>query len=170
MTLPDAITPADKMIGRILTLEEVAAALNRSPKWLRRWLNDHPVDQYGSPLCMKLGRSYRFQPHDVTNLTRALYATDNKQRTFIYFIKAGKFIKIGRSRSWRKRMVGISTSTPHKIEVLLVLRGEDDQEGATHRQFERFRVKGEWFKDHPEIRSYIAYKKRYCVAHEWVAP
>ena len=85
----------------------------------------------------------------------------------VYFVRTKDgFIKIGWSSNWSQRISGIQTSIPQKLEVLAVYRRSSSFEKRLHGMFAPFRVRpnGEWFRDCEAIRSYIAERRRYCIA------
>jgi hypothetical protein len=54
------------------SLDEVAQQLGKSPRWLRKWLRDHPRDQEGRPLFGAAGRTMVFSDRHVERLLEAL--------------------------------------------------------------------------------------------------
>lgn len=75
--------------------------------------------------------------------------------TYVYFARAGEFIKIGRSKEWRKRIAAIQTGCPHTVKPLLVLFTSEAAEGDLHHRFREHRAGGEWFRPAAEILDYI---------------
>ena len=69
---------------------------------------------------------------------------------YVYFIRAGEFIKIGRANDPYERMYQLQTGNPIKLE-LLEIRGYPDRQSALeaektlHDYFEGVRTEGEWF-------------------------
>jgi uncharacterized protein YozE (UPF0346 family) len=77
----------------------------------------------------------------------------------IYFIKSAHSheIKIGfTSGDVSKRLSCLQTSHPYQLKLLTTIPGDTDFERSLHQQFEKHRLKGEWFKPHPEILAYIS--------------
>lgn len=68
-----------------------------------------------------------------------------QQVGYIYFVRMGTFVKIGHTLDVAARMKTIQTSCPAKIDLLRLERGTVDLERSFHRQFEKYRTKGEWF-------------------------
>jgi hypothetical protein len=85
-------------------------------------------------------------------------------KTFIYFLRAGDFVKIGRSKNWRYRMAGMQVGSPYTIVPLLVLIGDQREEQKLHRRFRASHFRGEWFHLGPAIREYIKESLSLCVA------
>lgn len=84
---------------------------------------------------------------------------------FVYFIKAGRKIKIGYATDPVRRLhrirsgtsgagapVGLDTS---RAKILATIEGDRLREGELHRQFKHLRVSGEWFHATPELVSFI---------------
>lgn len=70
---------------------------------------------------------------------------------YIYFIKAGKYLKIGMSDDPEKRLTQLQTGSP--LELVLSdkvkVRSESEAkavESAMHIHFRDNRIKGEWFR------------------------
>lgn len=77
----------------------------------------------------------------------------------VYFIKSTNTheIKIGfTSGDVSKRLSSLQTSHPYQLELLTTIPGGTDFERSLHQQFEQHRLKGEWFKPHPDLVSYIS--------------
>src|SRR5882762_1645257 len=39
----------------------------------------------------------------------------DEERTFIYFVRSGEFIKIGQSKRWKKRIANMQIGSPHCV-------------------------------------------------------
>ncbi len=79
------------------------------------------------------------------------------RETVIYFIQSehGGPIKIGRADDLAKRLVGLQTSRPDELVVLVAVPGTVSQERELHDRFAAFREKGEWFSPCPELMGLI---------------
>lgn len=75
---------------------------------------------------------------------------------FVYFVRVDRFIKIGFSRQWKKRVANMRTTCPHEVEVLHVELNEPTYEASLHRRFRHLHHRGEWFQADQEILDYIA--------------
>lgn len=71
-------------------------------------------------------------------------------RYHTYLVEDRPYLKIGRTVNLRQRWRTV-TDNPRPVTLLAVLCG--DQEGALHARFDRWRVRGEWFRDRREIRQ-----------------
>jgi hypothetical protein len=85
-------------------------------------------------------------------------------QTFIYFLGAGEFVKIGQSKRWQKRVDSLQTGAPITYQTLLVIPEEVGAERALHDQFKADHFRGEWFHLSPAILSYIEQNLSRCVA------
>lgn len=79
----------------------------------------------------------------------------------VYFIEAvnGGFIKIGvsrRGRSGELRLRDLQVGCPFTLRLLSQVEGGRSLEARLHQQFRKYHVRGEWFRDVPEIRKYAA--------------
>jgi len=75
----------------------------------------------------------------------------------LYFIRsAGGPIKIGVSNNVPKRLRGLQTSSPYKLELACTVVGGAMQEPEYHALFAEHRLEGEWFSPAPEIEAEIA--------------
>jgi hypothetical protein len=55
-----------------LTIDEVAAELRKTPRWLKEWLRANPADNDGEPYYTPVGRDRIFHQTDVARIERAL--------------------------------------------------------------------------------------------------
>jgi len=72
-----------------------------------------------------------------------------------YFIRADGAIKIGHASNFKKRIAGLQTSHQKPLEVLAVVPAYAADEYKTHQLFAHLRIRGEWFKDEPELNYFI---------------
>ena len=88
----------------------------------------------------------------------------NEERTFIYFVRSGEFIKIGQSKRWKTRIEGMQVGSPHTIIVLLVLKADPKLENKLHNWFRTDHFRGEWFHSGPAILAYIREHLSECIS------
>jgi hypothetical protein len=55
-----------------LTLDEAAAELRKSARWLLEWLRKHPTDKAGEPYYTPVGRDKIFHQADIARIEGAL--------------------------------------------------------------------------------------------------
>ena len=82
--------------------------------------------------------------------------------TFIYFVRAGEFVKIGRAKDWKLRIQTMQTGSPCVLQPLLVLTGDDETENQLHFKFYRDKYRGEWFHNSEAIRKFIQENLQKC--------
>jgi hypothetical protein len=95
-----------------------------------------------------LNDTLEFDPNDHRNP-----ATSRQ----VYFVSDGGYaIKIGVGTNPESRLAGMQTGNAKKLKIVGLMRGSFELEGAIHRRFEASHIRGEWFKDTPELRAFIA--------------
>lgn len=148
---------------RALTLDEAAADLRKTPRWLKEWLAENPVDEAGAPFYIPLGRTKIFEPSDIVRI-RAHIEKPKRKESVIYFVKVRDFIKIGWTTNWPRRLSELQISNPESVQILLIIGRPKVYEKTLHGRFAEHRTRGEWFNDHPDIRTYIDEHKSECWA------
>lgn len=75
----------------------------------------------------------------------------------VYFIQAGDFIKIGFTKGpMKKRVKDLATAHHERLQVLTIIPdGSVKLEQAIHKRFAALRVRGEWFKVHGDLLTFI---------------
>ena len=153
MTLPETTTP-----------DELADHMGWSARRVREFAR-----KIGA--CRVMGRSMLLLPEDVEKikaaigtigLRKAQYRKHLERPSFIYFVCSGEFVKIGWSENWRARLANMQTSNPEPIKVLLILARPKSFETEMHERFAEHAHRGEWFRDHPDIRNFIKGCKEDC--------
>jgi hypothetical protein len=87
---------------------------------------------------------------------KLLAAKDVPHAGWVYFALAGDRIKIGHSKLMAKRMQVLRSSSASGAELLGVIRGDECLEQNIHEKFQGQREHGEWFRDSPALRAFIA--------------
>ena len=67
----------------------------------------------------------------------------------VYFIKSesGGYVKVGYTAGdAKKRLSGIQSNSPLKLDLLKVIPGGPALEKHLHAQYKKYRIHGEWFK------------------------
>lgn len=85
--------------------------------------------------------------------------------TFIYFLRAGPFVKIGHSKTWKTRRAQMQVGSPHDIVPILVLIGTSSLERTLHAKFRADHYRGEWFHMSERISAFVRERKADCVAN-----
>lgn len=77
----------------------------------------------------------------------------------LYFIKSGVYIKIGKSINPKRRLRQLSTSSPEKPEIMLVIENKGHLEKTFHKIFKDHRIRhnSEWFLYCKRIIDFINY-------------
>lgn len=77
---------------------------------------------------------------------------DMKVNGFVYALRSGPFVKIGRARRADKRIKTLKIQLPFPVEVVNVVPCNDPQiaEKTLHNFFSQWRANGEWFELNPE--------------------
>jgi DNA-binding XRE family transcriptional regulator len=73
----------------------------------------------------------------------------------VYFLKAENRIKIGFATNPSKRIASIQTSSPFKLDVVLIIDGNFETEQNLHKMFREYRHTGEWFEFVEPIKKFI---------------
>lgn len=84
----------------------------------------------------------------------------------VYFIKVGRYLKVGYSANPERRCANLWQSTtrysrPWDLslaeprELLLAIAGGKSDESRCHDALDDFRSNGEWFIDEPEVRDFM---------------
>jgi uncharacterized protein YozE (UPF0346 family) len=82
---------------------------------------------------------------------------DDNGTIYFFECETTREIKIGiTSGRVEKRMATVQTARGHKLSVLATIPGTTKFERALHERFAQHRLKGEWFRPHPDILEYIA--------------
>lgn len=74
---------------------------------------------------------------------------------FVYFMRAGGFVKIGFSKNPRRRKCNIGSGSPFDVVLAAYFPGTERDEADLHSRFRPARQKGEWFKSCAEIEALI---------------
>lgn len=77
---------------------------------------------------------------------------------FVYFVTDGEFVKIGVAEDPDKRIAGIQTGNPRKLEFLALIPCESKKmahrvEYTLHQIYRRFKKNGEWYSIHGYIQE-----------------
>ena len=76
---------------------------------------------------------------------------------FIYFIQSNRsgYIKIGFTKDVRARFMSLQRNNPEELILLGVMEGSPSREKRLHEDFTAHKIRGEWYRDCPEIHHYI---------------
>lgn len=115
--------------------------------WLKTWAKPN------AKIISSCGRAYSIDGSQVSQATE-----------FIYFVlnQDSNAIKIGRTKNVKKRLRTLQTASPAKLKLIKSIRVEgsaaDAQklEQSLHKQFNDFRLSGEWFEASDSLLDYIS--------------
>lgn len=82
-------------------------------------------------------------------------AASLKGRSAVYFIRAGRFVKIGTSTDVLSRLSGVQTGCPIECQIVGLAAGGRDIERALHEMFAPHRTYGEWFRYTSFVEDWI---------------
>jgi hypothetical protein len=118
---------------------------------------------YQAELSRQRSKAFR-AGQDFFISTKNEEANKVRESAMVYFIQAGRRVKIGQSQNPDKRLhsirTGYSTKKPDGLntsnaKLLAVEPGGLERERELHIQFAHLRVAGEWFDKGPELKTYI---------------
>lgn len=112
----------------------------------------------------------RFRSDEATAADRMESPPRCTHGGFIYFIQAfGPSLptKIGMTKDIARRLKTIRSSCPFEARLIAFYWSEDPQaeEAGLHERFAVFRLRGEWFTWHDELKAYVEDAKRFKVLH-----
>lgn len=96
-------------------------------------------------------------------ITQADVARAIRAETFIYFLRAGEYVKIGQSRNWKQRIDQMQVGSPYTIVPLLVIVADPSLEKRLHVRFRNSHFRGEWFHVGAAISAYVKENLDKCV-------
>lgn len=73
----------------------------------------------------------------------------------IYFIRCGKYIKIGYSSNPEQRLKELQVGNPHKLKLVNTMPGDSKTELSLHKLYDSKRVHGEWFRYEGDLKRSI---------------
>lgn len=79
---------------------------------------------------------------------------------FVYFIRAGEYVKIGKAADPEDRMRGMQTACPFHMRLVGTIDCRSDggayiYERKLHHRFRSLRVRGEWFRWDKGLKRFI---------------
>jgi hypothetical protein len=159
--VPYAVEQLDELRRR--TLELVASGETPNYRPLRRWRRV-PLQSFAQVAIPVLyDAKIEAALSRVDELTAAAVEPAPPQPDplppegqFVYLFGGTGYLKIGYSTDVASRFAAVSAASPVELAMLGLLRGTRALERRLHRKFEQHRVRGEWFRDVPEIRAFFA--------------
>lgn len=121
-----------------------------------------PLSQMNQDILEDLVDSHELSKFTIEETVEKLKlwgAIPQNEVGIIYFIKSSNNheVKIGfTSGDVAKRMSTLQTSHPYKLELLATIPGDTKFESELHNTFQQHRLRGEWFKPHPDVMTYVS--------------
>lgn len=125
-------------------------------------LADHIKKQEPFKKTSKGNMSYQEFKHKSQKSVAEYYHWKNDKGSsedYLYFIKSGIYVKIGRSINPEKRLKELATGTPETPKLILVVPNKGHMEKSLHRCFKEWktRERGEWFFLNDNIQEFIKF-------------
>lgn len=73
----------------------------------------------------------------------------------IYFVKSGRFVKIGYAADVASRIKSVLTNNPHEVKLLATFEGGRTMESRLHRLFADERYAREWFHYGSRLKRFL---------------
>lgn len=89
----------------------------------------------------------------IVNIAR--YRRRKSPVGYIYFVAAGKHVKIGFARNVKSRIADIQVGHHEKLKLLHMEKGTMQDEAVFHALFSGLRYRGEWFHNAGDLADYI---------------
>ena len=125
LLITKGVASVSRLIGE---LNEITPGRYRCGKSLRQICSDTWRDE--APLC-------HYDP--------LLAVARDDADSFVYFLKAGRHVKVGKATSIDRRIRELQTGCPVKIVQIGAIRGGYQTESAIHEFWKKKRGEGEWF-------------------------
>jgi len=123
------------------TLKEIEAWREARRVEARRRALDRPVP---------ITQAAELLPEDWTRLTRSPDGW-----CYVYFVRAGDRIKIGRATDLGRRVLTLQTAHAEQLSLVLSIPAHAALEPAIHARFQHLKTRGEWFRVEPDLVAFI---------------
>jgi hypothetical protein len=110
----------------------------------------------GSPERDELFREFRRTfAEDWKAAKEAVKRERRERKGDLYFVRVGRFLKIGRTTNIGARMRMIQCHAPTPPELVGMIAKGGWQEADWHQDFRHLRSNGEWFRITPELKAAV---------------
>jgi Meiotically Up-regulated Gene 113 (MUG113) protein len=82
-------------------------------------------------------------------------ARESLESGYVYAIRAGNHVKIGWAKDLDKRLAALQTSSARRMQLLGSVVGFARDERKIQDRFQRYHVRGEWYRDVPVNRKFF---------------
>lgn len=79
------------------------------------------------------------------------------KKTWIYFVRVGDAVKIGRAKDLGARLRLLRVDNADEVQLLAKIRGTVAGEKEIQDLFHKSRIRGEWFRETPELIEFATY-------------
>lgn len=113
--------------------------------------NKHLFDTYRAATSMFDGNEVYRHYED--------YIRFDKPGSFVYFISDGEYIKIGKAKQPKQRLMELQTGNPKELKILWLIPCKNDKaayyvEQSLHGLYRSYRQCGEWFDVLPKMQKH----------------
>lgn len=95
-------------------------------------------------MCVTAARTVRHSPKDE----------------YVYVLREGGFVKIGRSINPAQRVLAYNVHSPRPMEVIACLPPSVANEADLHKRFSAYRERGEWFRIEGDLAAWLSEIRR----------
>lgn len=89
------------------------------------------------------------------NVLRQAMGIPLRDLEYVYFVRGGDWVKIGRSTDVIARVRDLQTTSPLDLRIAVIVHGDNRLESRLHRRFASLHIRGEWFRCEPPLSSLI---------------
>ena len=138
-------------VPRMMTPKEAATYLGITLKVLMRLRNEGRLPYHVFGICTVRER-VRYAIKDVEKfLESELSCTEG----YVYVAGFGPYVKIGFSRTPKRRVIDLQVAAPERLTLYATLRANLWMEAELHQDFAAYRTCGEWFRKEGALAEWI---------------
>ncbi len=120
-------------------------------KVLKDWRHDQRTKLRMKELRVEHKRPLPSLPAlDWTRLTRSQDCW-----CYVYFVRVGDRVKIGRATDPGARIRALQTAHPEALSLVLAIPAHAALEAAIHARFAHLKTRGEWFRVAPDLVAFV---------------
>jgi hypothetical protein len=97
---------------------------------------------------------------EMAPIYRQLMRENRHRLTWIYTIQQGDDgpVKIGKAKKPSERIATLQQANPATLNGIAAWRDFPEEEKRLHREFAKYRIRGEWFEPAPELIEYVTHE------------
>jgi excisionase family DNA binding protein len=137
---------------RVMTPAMLAERWNVRPRFVVKLIED------GELAAFRIGTLWRVTAEALEEYEARQSAPLSKMGAcYVYFIRRGDFVKIGKAGNVEKRLRALQAANPEPLELLATVYDDNGHalERELHRKFAALRTTGEWFRLESELAEFI---------------